>query len=237
MSELERLLDTECDAFERELLSAAADDPREAQRADRLIVALGLGGPVPPGGGGSAEGGGSATGSGSATGNAASGATQTTSALVAKAAAGAAVVGAVIWGAVALRGAPPTPSPAALATSAPAAVAPAVSVAPAPAPTPSAAPPATTSAVPTAARPRASAPRQPKNTTPQATASGTNVTNASQLAREVQALARARAALAAGDPARARRELNAYDAAFPNGILAPEARTLRARIDSATQNP
>jgi hypothetical protein len=53
------------------------------------------------------------------------------------------------------------------------------------------------------------------------------------LAQELLLLDRARAALASGDAAGADRALSQYEASYPRGLLAPEARTLRARIDAA----
>jgi hypothetical protein len=147
-------------------------------------------------------------------------------------AAGAAVAGVVIWGALALRSGPEPERPPVVVPRAPVVVAPTVGAVPVRTPPPvasSAAEPVDSAPKPVVpSAPRASAPDQQRK--PEATA----VSNASQLAREVRALDRVRSALRSGDAARAKSELAAYYAAFPNGILAPEARGLGQRIEKST---
>lgn len=200
MSDLRKLLE-EGDEFERSLLGAAIDPDEERAREERTLAALGLVGPVGPGpGDGGAAGGGAAAG---------------------KWLALAAVGGALVAGAIALRPKhnPPEVAPAAsiAVTVAPAA---ATSVAPEvqPAPTPVESTPLPSATV-VVKRPLPSAPASAEKP------------SASTLVEEIRVLDRARALLRAGDKVRARAELDRYDREFPFGSLGPEARALRARVN------
>jgi hypothetical protein len=72
-------------------------------------------------------------------------------------------------------------------------------------------------------------PRATPATTSVATHAAT-VAPTDALARELEALDRARRSLARGDASAAKRELDAYRKEFPNGELAPEETVLRVRV-------
>jgi len=205
MSDLEKLLE-EGDEFERALLGAARDEEEDRAREARTLAALGLGGPVGP-----------TPGAGNTPGPAAA---------VGKWVALAAVGGAVVAGAIALRS-PSQPLPKNPA------VLPAVVASVVETPTPSARTQETPEEIPILpqpSRPRIALdkPAPPPKSDP------------SSLKLEIAALDRARALLKAGDTAGARSELDRYDHDFPFGSLGPEAKALRARVnkkDSSEKKP
>lgn len=216
MSDPHRLLESG-DELERALLASARDPHEDRERAQRTLLALGLDFPPTPGtdgSGGNGGGGAAGTGLGAA----------------AKWLGGAAAAAAVAAGAAfMLRGAGHAePGPAPTQTPSNVAIAPV----PAPEPAPSASSPMEGGApVPPSSLPSAR-PSAPKAEPPPR--------DASALRKEIDALDRVRRALAANDLAGAKRELSAYDRAFPFGALAPEARGLRDRIrkkEQAMQKP
>jgi len=88
--------------------------------------------------------------------------------------------------------------------------------------------PATVTAPPT---PKLAAPKAGSRSTREAASSSR------PLAEEVSLVARIRDAIARGDDGAARRMLTDYDARFPTGELAVEARTLEARLRSGSSKP
>jgi hypothetical protein len=103
---------------------------------------------------------------------------------------------------------------------------------PAPSP-PSSEEGATSTAAPVAAAtPPPAAAQRHRASNPKAASPGKTATDTSSLEGEVAALDRARAALAAGDPARTIDLLDGYEQAFPKGALRQEATYLRIQAFS-----
>lgn len=207
MSDFERLRDVG-DDLERALLEAAFEPDDERAREERTLMALGLG--VPAGSGADGAGGAAASSGGALVGK-----------WLALVAAGGGVVALAVVGLQTERAPAPAPSaspPVSLAESPPPDIAP---------------PPATAELQAPVAEP--SAPRA-MGRRPKAPASAASApVDPSALTREIAALDRARTALRAGDPARARAELDRYDREFPFGALGPEARALRVRVDEKAE--
>jgi hypothetical protein len=204
MSDPERLLD-QGSAVEKGLLSAALDEPPPADLLERTLEAV------------AAAGAAGAAASVAAKAGAAAGAKATGGGILGAIGIGA-IAGLLTVGAYEVASSPRAPRP----------------VAAAPAVVSVAAPPiASPPALPELPAPVAQQPAPAPEPAPTARVEAAGSARPSNLAAELALLDEARSALRAGDPARARRELDRYAREIPRGQLAREAAMLRAEVDAA----